>query len=162
MHFAQEYGDWESSPASFDWWPAVSARLEQLGVVPDPSKAERKNDDGDGKPVLPTIPQGWHHIPSSDGVGVLAPAAQFHPTFPHSLDERPNSTLLLDAAKKHAAEGFSATAMWLLRECYWHTWPLTTEDNIGLCRAMNEAYVSLGRPSLAAIVDRRFPALRRQ
>jgi hypothetical protein len=155
MHFAQEHEYPESSPASFDWWPAVSARLAELGIVPDPDKAERNYDDGDGKPALPTIPQGWDYIPSSDGAGVLAPAAQFHPTFPHALDEWPNSTLVLDAASKHAAEGFHATALWLLRECYWHTWPLTAEDNIGLCRATSDAYVSLSRQSLVAVVNRR-------
>jgi hypothetical protein len=158
MHFAREYGDRESSPASFDWWSAVSARLAPLGIVPDPSKAERNHEDGDGKPALPTIPQAWYHIPSLDGVGVLAPAAQFHPTFAHALDERPSSAVVLDAASKHATEGFHATALWLLRECYWHTWPLGAEDNIGLCQAMSNAYVSLGRPSLAAIVDCRLPA----
>ena len=151
MRYAQEEDDWQSSPASFDWWPEVSARLARLGIVPDPSKAGRNYDDGHGKPVMPTVPEGWHYVPSSDGAGVLAPAAQFHPTFPHSLDDRPNPTLVLDAALRHAAEHFPATALWLLRECYWRNWP----PNIGICRAMSDAYVSLGRPSLAAVVDRR-------
>ena len=158
MRLAEE-DNWRSL-ASFDWWPAVSARLAQLGIVPDPSKAGRNFEDGHIKPVIPTIPQGWHYIPSSDGVGVLAPAAQFHPTFSHSLDERPNSTLALDAAFKHAAEDFPATALWLLRECYWHTWPLKAEDNVGLCRAMGDADAALGRPSLAAVVERRIVTLR--
>lgn len=154
MHYAQE-NDWPSSPASFEWWPEVSARLARLGIVPDPSKAGRNYDGGRSKPVMPTVPERWHYVSSSDGAGVLAPAAQFHPTFPRSLDDRPNSTLVLDAALRHAAEHFPATALWLLRECYWDTWPLKTEDNIGLCRAMSDAYASLGRPSLAAVVERR-------
>jgi hypothetical protein len=154
MRYAQE-DDWQSSPASFDWWPEVSARLARLGIVPDPSKAGRNYDDGHGKPVMPTVPEGWRYVPSSDGAGVLAPAAQFHPTFPHCLADRPNPTLVLDTALRHAAEHFRATALWLLRECYWRTWPLKTEDNIGLCRAMGDAYASLGRASLAAVVERR-------
>jgi hypothetical protein len=109
---------------------------------------------GHGKPVIPTVPEGWHYVPSSDGAGVLAPTAQFHPTFPHSLDDRPNPTLVRDAALRLADEHFPATALWLLRECYWRTWPLKTED-IGLCRAMSDAYAALGRPSLAAVVERR-------
>ena len=151
MRYAQEEDDWQSSPASFDWWPEVSARLARLGIVPDPSKAGRNYDDGHGKPVMPTVPEGWHYVPSSDGAGVLAPAAQFHPTLPHSMDDRPSPTLVLDAALRHAAEHFPATALWLLRECYWRTWP----PNIGIGRAMSDAYVALGRPSLAAVVDRR-------
>ena len=160
MRYAQEDDDWQSSPASFAWWPEVSARLARLGIVPEPSKAGRNYDDGHGKPVMPIVPEGWHYVPSSDGAGVLAPAAQFHPTFPHSLDLRPNPTLVLDAALRHVAEHFPATALWLLRECYWHTWPLKTEDNIGLCRAMSDAYASLSRPSLAAVVERRVVILR--
>jgi len=122
--------------------------------------AGRNYDDGHGKPEMPTVPEGWHYLPSSDGAGVLAPAAQFHPTFPHSLDDRPNQILVLDAALEHAAEHFPATALWLLRECYWRTWPLKAEDNIGLCRAMSDAYAALGRPSLAAVVERRVAILR--
>jgi len=91
-----------------------------LGIVPDPRMAGRNYDDGHGKPEMPTVPEGWHYLPSSDGAGVLAPAAQFHPTFPH-LDDRPNPILVLDAALGHAAEHFPATALWLLRECYWRT-----------------------------------------
>jgi len=149
MRFAQENDS--RSPVSFEWWPEVSARLAQIGIVPDPGKAGRNYDGGQGKTVLPMVPNGWRHIPSSDGVGVLAPAVQFHPTFPHSLDDQPNPTLVLDAALTHAAH-FPATALWLLRECYWRTW---ASCNIGISWAMSDAYVSLGRPSLAAVVDRR-------
>jgi hypothetical protein len=39
IRYAQE-DDWQSSPASFEWWPEVSARLRQLGIVPDPSSGE--------------------------------------------------------------------------------------------------------------------------
>jgi hypothetical protein len=155
MHYAQE-DDWQLSPASFEWWPEVSARLARLSIVPGPSKAGRNYDGGRSKPVIPTVPERWHYVASSDGAGVLAPAAQFHPAFMHSLGDRPNSTLVLDTALRHAAEHFPATALWLLRECYWHTWALKTEDNIGLCQAMSDAYASLGRPSLAAVVKRRF------
>ena len=160
MRFALEH-NWRSL-ASFDWWPEVSARLTQLGIVPDPSKAGRNYDDGHFRSVIPAVPQGWHYIRSSDGVGVLAPAAQFHPTFSHFLDDRPNSTFVLDAASGHAAQGFPATTLWLLRECYWHTWAPATEDILGLCQGMSEAYSSLGRPSLAAVVDRRIAPMRRR
>jgi hypothetical protein len=155
MRYARE-DDWQSSPASFEWWPEISARIAQLDIVPDPGKAGRNYDDGHGKPVMPTVPGGWHYVASSDGAGVLAPAAQSHPTFLHSLDDRPNPTLVLDVALRHAAEHFPATALWLLRECYWRTWL----PNVGICRAMIEAYVSLGRPTLAAVVERRVATLR--
>ena len=71
------------------------------------------------------------------------------------MERRPDVNAVLDAALRHAAYHFPATALWLLRECYWRNWPLKTEDNIGLCRAMIDAYQALGRPSFAAVVSRR-------
>ena len=142
-------------PGSFEWWPEVSRRLAQLGIVPDPSKAGGNDHGGDSKRVLPTVPQGWRHVPSADGVGVLAPAEQFHPTFALCLEDRPSPALVLDSALRHCEEHFPATALWLLRESYWRTWP----PNIEICRAMIDAYVSLGRPSLAAVVERRIASL---
>jgi len=143
------------SPIDFEWWPEAMRRLARLGIVPDPGKAGRNYDGGNGRPVLPTVPEGWRHIPAADGVGVLAPAQQFHPTFPHCLDERPDPASVLDAALRHAAEHFPATALWLSRACDWRTWP----PDIGICRAMIDAYVALGRPSLAAVVERRVARL---
>jgi hypothetical protein len=63
-----------------EWWPEAVARLRALGIDPDPAKAGRNYENGSGKPVSPSIiPEGWRHVPSTDGIGVLAPAALFHP-----------------------------------------------------------------------------------
>jgi hypothetical protein len=97
MRSAQEEDDWQSSPASFEWWPGVSARLARLGIVPDPSKAARNYDDGHGKPAMPTVPEGWRYVPSSDGAGVLAPAAHFtrHSRIPWMIGRtRPSCSML--------------------------------------------------------------------
>jgi hypothetical protein len=147
-------------PVSHPWWPEVSARLAELTIVPDPAKAYR-NFDGDvsGKLVLPTVPEGWRHVPSSDGVGMLAPATKFNPACFHSMeDDPPNVVSILEASTRHAADGFPATALWFLRECYWHTASVYAfDDTVALCRAMSDLYRSLGRPSLASVVERRIP-----
>ena len=153
---AQLY-DWDS-PLSHAWWPQVSTRLAELRIVPDPAKAGRNYDGDDGKPVLPTVPEGWRYVPCSDGVGVLAPAEKFHPVCSYSMDDRPNVDFVLEASMTHLADGFPATALWLLRECYWRTW--TSATDAALCRAMIDTYHALGRPSLAAVVDRRIAVLR--
>jgi hypothetical protein len=101
----------------------VSARLAELGIVPDPAKAGRNYDGDHGKPVLPTVPEGWCHVPSSDGVGVLAPAKKFDPACSYSMADRPNVDSVLHDSVRYLANGFPATALWLLRECYWRTWP---------------------------------------
>jgi hypothetical protein len=65
-------------PSPFTWWPEVAARLRALGVEPNLAKAERNFDEnGNGKPVTPAVPEGWRHVPSADGIGVLAPARFF-------------------------------------------------------------------------------------
>ena len=153
MRDAQQY-NWES-PLSHEWWPQVSARLTELGIVPDPGKAGRNYDRGHGKLVLPTVPEGWRHDPSSDGVGVLAPVEKFDPACSYSMADRPNASSTLEAASRHATDGFPATALWLLRECYWHTWAPVGDETVAVCRAMADLYRSLGRPSLATVVERR-------
>jgi hypothetical protein len=156
--YEQQHG-WPST-LSFEWWPGVRIRLRHLGIDPDPAKANRNYDGGDGKPVVPPVLDGWRYVPSSDGVGVLAPASKFHFAFAHSMVDRPNVSLVLDVASRHAADHFPATALWLLRECYWHTYPAAAADTSALCRAIIDSYRSLGRPSLGAVVERRIRMLR--
>jgi hypothetical protein len=146
---------YEQSPLSYEWWPEVSTRLRRLGIEPTLAKAVRHFDC---RPVVPTVPEGWRHVPSSDGVGVLAPATEFHPTSLHSMEERPDVGSVLDAASKHVFH-FPATALWLLRECYWHTWTALDNDTFALCDAMIDCYNSLNQLSLAAVVDRRIASL---
>jgi hypothetical protein len=150
LEFQRQYGDWRSAFSS-EWWPDVAARLRGLGIEPDPAKAERNYENGNGKPVTPIlIPDGWRHVPSADGVGVLAPAALFHPAPLPALEPRPDVSVVLDAASRHAADQYPATALWLLRECYWLSYGATE-----LYPDMIDAYQALGRPSLAAVVSRR-------
>jgi hypothetical protein len=145
-----EFGRFQS-PFASEWWPEVAARLRALGIEPDPAKAGRNYENGNGKPVSPSIiPEGWRHVPSADGIGVLAPAALFHPAPLPALERRPDVGAVLDAALRHAADHFPASALWLLREGYFLSY-----GAIELCRAMIDAYQALGRPSLAAVVSRR-------
>jgi hypothetical protein len=53
------------------------------------------------------------------------------------------------------ADQFPATARWLLRECYFLSY-----GAIELYCAMIDAYQTLGRPSLAAVVSRRMGTAR--
>jgi hypothetical protein len=159
MRHDQEFGLF-GVPFSSEWWPEVRARLSRLGIEPDPAKAGRNYDNGHGRLVTPAVPEGWRHIPSDDGIGVLAPAALFHPEPLPAMGPRPDVGSVLDAVSKHAADQFPATALWLLRECYWRIWPLP-HDAAALGRAMIDVYHALGRPTLAAVVSRhRVPARR--
>jgi len=150
MKCDREFGLFRS-PFSSEWWPDVAVRLRALGMEPDLAKAGRNYENGNGKPVTPVlIPDGWRHVPSADGVGVLAPAALFRPAPLPAVERRPDVSAILDAVSWHAADRFPATALWLLREGYFLSYGATE-----LYRAMIDAYQALGRPSLAAIVGRR-------
>ena len=156
MQCDQEFGLLRS-PFSSAWWPEVAARLRSLSIEPDLAKAGCHYENGDGRPVTPAVPEGWRHLASADGIGVLAPAPLFHPAPLPAVERRPDVSAVLGAALRYAADRFPATALWLLRECYWRVWP--DPDSIALCRAMIDAYHALGRPSLAAVVNRhRIPA----
>ena len=97
------------------------------------------------------MPHRWFRWSScADGIGVLAPAALFHPSPLPALDRRPDVSAVRDAALRHAADHFPASALWLLREGYFLSY-----GAMELCRAMIDAYRALGRPSLAAVVSRR-------
>jgi hypothetical protein len=120
-------------------------------IEPDLAKAGRNFENGKGKPVAPiVIPEGWRHVPSGDGVGVLAPTALFHPAPHPTLERRPDVSAVLNAASRLAADQFPASALWLLRECYFLSY-----GAVELYRAMIDAYRMLGRPSLAAVVSHR-------
>lgn len=139
------------SPFSSQWWPEVAARLRALGIEPELAKAGRNYENGNGKPVTPIlVPDGWRHVPSADGVGVLAPTALFHPAPLPAVKRRPDLGAILDAASRQVADFFPATALWLLREGYFLSHGATE-----LYPAMIDVYQALGRPSLAAVVNRR-------
>jgi len=147
MQCDQEFGLFRS-PFASEWWPEVAARLRALGIKLDPAKAGRNYENDNGKPVSPVIiPEGWRHVPSADGIGVLAPAPLFHPAPLPAIEWCPDVNAVLDAASRHAADHFPASALWLLREGYFLSY-----GAIGLRSAMIDAYQALGRPSLAAHV----------
>jgi hypothetical protein len=150
--YSERFG-W-ASPLSHAWWAEAAARLARLGSHPDVAKGQRNFEGERAKPTEPYVPDGWRHVPSSDGAGVLAPGALFHPTYEHVMSDRPETYAIVEAAGR-VADDFPATALWLLRECYWRNWATSVDDANMLCRAMMDSYRSLGRPSLVAVVASR-------
>jgi hypothetical protein len=148
--FERQCGDWRSTFSS-EWWPEVAARLRGLGIEPDPAKDGRNYENGNGKPVTPIlIPDGWRHVPSADRVGVLAPAALFHPAPLPALERLPDVSAILDAASRHAADGFPCHGAVAVARGLFSLYGATE-----LYPAMIDAYQALSRPSLAAVVSRR-------
>jgi hypothetical protein len=47
MRYDREFGC-HRSPFASPWWPGLAARLRNLGIDPDPTKAGRNFDNGAG------------------------------------------------------------------------------------------------------------------
>lgn len=137
------------SARGFVWWPAVEARLAGLGVFPDTAKAERAFTDYQPASRL----SGWKHETSSDGVGVLARSELFSPYEAGVRAIDVEGTLRW--SERLNEQGFPASSLLLLRECYWQSWSGNQDDAATLCRAMMETYSALGRPIFAEILVRR-------
>lgn len=141
------------SARSFPWWPAVEARLAALGICPEIGRAERVFPD-----FMPASRLSeWKHEPSSDGVGVLAQSSMFSP---YQVAVRSNDVeTTLKWSERLSAEGFEATSLLILRECYWQVWAANRDDAVTLCRAMMKSYIALGRPVFAEVLSRRTQTL---
>jgi hypothetical protein len=125
-----------------------------LKIEPRTDKAPRRyNSEGNGLPIVPPTPSGWLHRPSTDGIGVLAPVEAFRPGGVKEVDPHGPPEPFLREAESAVRDGFPATALFYLREAYWHHWTdrsMQTE----LARRMSDAYRMLGRPQLAEITLR--------
>lgn len=98
------------------------------------------------------IPTGWRFMPSSDGVGVLAPSSLFARgsviTFDHPHSPEP----FIDAASNAMRDGHLASALYYLREGYWSQ---SFDKPIRLCELMCEVYDKLERPFLVSVMQAR-------
>ena len=128
---------------------------ERLGFGPESGEsAGRYGPDGNGIEITPVIPEGWHHLRTMDGIGVLAPRSQFQDTAIPATDRyRTPCQHYVTGAEQASRRGFHGTALAYLREAYWHHW---TEDGVraSVLGMMAQEYAALGRPSLADVVTK--------
>jgi hypothetical protein len=126
---------------------------ERLGVCLEPGEsAARYGPDGNGIAIVPAVPEGWHHLQTMDGIGVLAPRDQFEDRAILATDRyRTPWQHYVSAAEQASRRGFHGTALAYVREAYWRHW---TDDGArgSLIGRMAEEYAALGRPSLADVI----------
>ena len=94
-----------------------------------------------------SVPTGWRFLPSSDGVGTLAPADLFDLRPVLEFDQYGPLTPFLGAADDAINRGYFATALHYLREGLWFRWP---EKPYDLARRMVDVYHKMNRGKLAA------------
>lgn len=101
--------------------------------------------DEENAPAI-SVPSGWRYLPSTDGVGTLAPAELFSPDHVAVIAEYPQTTPHIDAADQALKGGYFATALHYLREGLWANWPA---HPIGIAVRMGDVYHLLNRDKLA-------------
>jgi hypothetical protein len=112
----------------------------------------------------PPVPRGWVHHPAEDGVGVLAPARAFHP-WQRQARRNPWKQLEVDLddldatlsfARRTVADGYPATALLALNECFhahWSGWRYPDAAR-RLRPERRRAYLALGRRAHAHALAR--------
>jgi hypothetical protein len=150
LAYSEEDAEESLSAETIRWIELVS---RALAIEPRPEKAQRRfKPNGSGQPVEPAIPDGWLHLATSDGIGVLAPASSFEFTNGLTMDHRHTPpTWYMERADEALARGFPATALLYLREGYWHHWG-TAGVIQSFLEAMQRTYLALNRSLLAEVV----------
>jgi hypothetical protein len=128
---------------------SVQVLAQTLRIDPTAERAyENSGPDGRGLPIIPKAPVGWRFLPSSDGVGVLAPEAAFGPDPLLTCPMEPvDSVRIADDA---FSRNYPAAALYYLREAFWNTCDVQIQQ--GICRRLILVYHALSRPFLAEVV----------
>jgi hypothetical protein len=125
-----------------------------LHLKPAPQKANRRyGPDGNGLPIRPEIPEGWQYVPSTDGIGVLAPSSAFA-SKTHVLPEN-TGRAFLENADQAIERDFLGTALFYLREGFWKfsaNFDMVEEFS----DRMTKVYRLLGREILACAVEEKW------
>src|SRR5262249_34893265 len=96
------------------------------------------------------LPSGWRFLPSSDGVGTLAPAELFSPAPMTVVDPGGPPTAFIERADQAVQNGYYATALHYLRQGRWYC---GVEHPIDLARRMADVYNMMNREKLAKELD---------
>jgi hypothetical protein len=125
--------------------------LFALRPTQEPNKI-RYTQYGNGLPVIPKIPANWLYVPTSDGIGVLAPLEKFRSESFPSIENQFEPDEYLEYSDRALFEDFPATALYYLREGFWNNWA-NNVDARSFSSRMIETYMKLNRSVLAEVVE---------
>ena len=141
--------DMHSWPDGFD---NIDLRwLATIGLHPNQAKAEhaRWHTGTTYARPSPRLPDGWCHVMTSDGIGVVAQASAFSEEGATALPEDASLTHYLAAADAEVATGHYGSALCLLKEAWWR-WYFSPEADIRQVKhRLVETYRKLGKTLLA-------------
>ena len=130
---------------------ALGATPDELTALMGPTGSGASVFDPGWPVIAPKVPAGWRHVPTSDGIGVLAPHEAF--------GERPEIDLghyavlapVERAATRALMQGHAATSLWVLREFFANNHSGDAVSARASLRLMAQAYRALDRPLLAEV-----------
>lgn len=125
---------------SYDFEPPENKKL-----IAEVARLCNIRPEEEAKPAI-SIPAGWRYLPSSDGIGTLAPANLFDPQPVIEFDRYGPPTPFEEAADQAMKHGYPATALHYLREGLWFC---SVTKPYELARRMVDVYMRMNRGKLA-------------
>jgi hypothetical protein len=125
--------------------------LATIGLYPSAAKAQfaRWHTGTQYARPLPPLPDGWRHVMTSDGIGVVAQMSAFREGHATALPEDASLMHYIAAADSEAAAGHHGSALCHLKEAWWQWYFSPDEDVRQLKHRLVETYHNLGKTLLA-------------
>jgi hypothetical protein len=119
--------------------------IEEKSLITEIARACNIRPQVEQNPMIP-VPEGWQFLPSSDGVGTIAPASLFDSQMVVKFDQYKSADPFACAAELAIRGGYLATALHYLREGLWFFRCKQPRD---LTQRMVDVYEMMNRPQLA-------------
>ena len=136
--------------------------LATIGLHPNPAKAQyaRWHTGTEYTRPSPPLPDGWRHVMTRDGIGVVAPASAFSGEGAAELPEGTSLTQYIAAADAKAAAGHCGSALCHLKEAWWRWYFSPDADIRQVKQRLVETYHKLGKALLADAMNEYYTWLR--
>jgi hypothetical protein len=139
--------------------------LKTIGLSPSAKKAKyvRLLDGQTWVRPKPSLPKGWKHVMTTDGVGVIAETSRFRPGPTKQWSLKVSLGRFLAEAENDLTAGFAGSTLYHLKEAWLlPCWAVNQTQRRSLKKRLIEVYEILGKDVLAQVLKRysaRWPGL---
>lgn len=134
--------------------------LASIGLQPNPARAHyaRLHTGTKYARPSPSLPDGWRHVMTSDGIGVVAQASAFSEAGASALAGDNSLLHCIAAADAEVAAGRYGSALYHLKEAWWQWYP--DDEMRQVKHRLVETYHKLGKTLLADAMSKYYAWLR--